>query len=152
VRRLAEATEQPEPAVLAALGQLKDRLQKGLRLSEHDGHYQLMSAPDTSAVVRRFLELETKTELSQPALETLAVVAYRGPITKSQIEAVRGVAVDTVLRNLLTRGLITEAGKSPEPGRPLRYAVSHRFLHHFGLTSLADLPPLPATEGPQHAD
>jgi segregation and condensation protein B len=99
-----------------------------------------MSEP---SLVRRFLQEETNSELSKPALETLAIVAYRGPVTKSQIEAIRGVASETMLRNLLARGLILEAGKSQEPGRPIRYAISHSFLQHFGLTSAAELPPLP---------
>ena len=77
-------------------------------------------------------------------------MAYKGPLTKTAIEDIRGVASDTMIRNLLARGLIVEAGRSSEPGRPQLYAVSHTFLQHFGLTSSAELPPLP--EAPADAN
>jgi segregation and condensation protein B len=142
--RLAGATEADEADVAQALTALQVALEPaGLALAEHQGTYRLVTLPAAAAVVRRFLQDESRSELSRPALETLAIVAYRGPITKAGIEAVRGVASDTMVRNLLARGLITEAGKSTEPGHPLQYAVSHAFLQHFGLTSTADLPPLP---------
>ena len=143
VERLAEATETDAPAVSATLDELAQSLAgTGIRLSDLDGAHRLVSAPEAADTVRRFLQDESKSELTRPALETLAIVAYRGPLTKSQIEQIRGVASETMLRNLLTRGLINEAGKSSEPGRPMLYAISHTFLQHFGLTSARDLPPL----------
>jgi segregation and condensation protein B len=147
---LAEAVEANIEAVAKALTELTTSLQQtGVRLSHLDGKYRLVTAPNTAATVRRFLQAESKAELSRPALETLAIIAYRGPLTKAGIERIRGVASDTIVRNLLGRGLILEAGKSSEPGRPQLYAVSHTFLQHFGLTDPSELPPL-AEE--QHAD
>jgi len=142
--QLATATGHPAAEVKQALNTLNRQLAGGIRLSLLDDRYQLVTAPAAAAIIRRFLQDTTKTELSRPALETLAIIAYRGPITKTAIEQVRGVSSDTTLRNLLGRGLIAEAGKSPEPGRPLLYAISHSFMQHVGLTNLADLPPLEA--------
>jgi segregation and condensation protein B len=133
----------PVETVAAALAALSGRLSGGIRLAEAAGTYRLVSAPEAAGAVRKFLEDTSRQELSRPALETLSIVAYKGPLTKLQVEEIRGVASDTMLRNLLARGLITEAGRSSEPGRPALYAVSHLFLQHFGLTSAGDLPPLP---------
>lgn len=140
---LGRLTDQPAAEVAAALQRIGARLTGGIRLAEAGGTYRLVTAPEASAVVRAFLEDTSRQDLSRPALETLAIVAYRGPLTKSQIEAIRGVASETMIRGLLARALITEAGHSPEPGRPKLYAVSHTFLQHFGLTSASELPPLP---------
>lgn len=148
VSRLSQVAGADTATVEAALERIHSRLQGGIRLSRLDDKYRLVTAPDTSDTVRAFLQDENKTELSRPALETLAIVAYRGPLTKTDIEGIRGVASDTMLRNLLGRGLITEAGKSDQPGRPPLYAVSHGFLQHFGLTSPADLPPIPDAKPP----
>ncbi len=126
-----------------ALSIIAQQLTGGIRLSRAEGTYRLVTAPEASAAVRSFLEDASRQDLSKPALETLAIVAYKGPLTKSAIEEIRGVASDAMIRNLLARALITESGRSPEPGRPQLYAVSHTFLQHFGLTSTAELPPLP---------
>jgi segregation and condensation protein B len=144
IATLAEATGAPPEDIEHELESLVVALAgTGIRLSSLHGAYRLVSAPEAADTVRRFLQQEVNSDLSKPALETLAIVAYRGPLTKSGIEAIRGVASETMLRNLLSRGLITEAGKSSEPGRPVLYAISHSFLQHFGLTSTKDLPPLP---------
>ena len=149
VKRLAEITESTPEATTEALSYLESELENtGLRLIVLDDQYRLVTAPDAAATIRRFLQSETSSELSRPALETLAIVAYRGPITKSGIESIRGVSSDTMIRNLLSRGLIAESGKSNEPGRPTLYAISHTFMQHFGLTSQQDLPPLPEAPKP----
>lgn len=140
---LAAASARPVAEVTAALATLAARLSGGIRLSEVGGTYRLVTAPEAVGMVGAFLADTNRQDLSRPALETLAIVAYKGPLTKSQIETVRGVASETMLRNLLARGLIMEAGRSSEPGRPQLFAVSHTFLAHFGLTSASDLPPLP---------
>jgi segregation and condensation protein B len=132
LERLAEAAD-TTPAKAPA----------GLTVSELDGKFRLITAPESAGIVRRFLQEEGKNDLTRPALETLAIVAYRGPVTKTQIEQIRGVASETMLRNLLARGLIAEAGKSPEPGRPVRYTISQAFLEHFGLAGPQELPTLP---------
>jgi segregation and condensation protein B len=142
--RLAELTEQPEAAVTQALTDIEAGLaQRGWHLSQLAGRYQLVTAPAAAEVVRRYLQAESRSELSKAALEALAIIAYRGPLTRTQLEEIRGVASDTMLRNLLQRGLIREQGHAAEPGRPVRYGVSQAFLHHFGLPSLQALPPLP---------
>jgi segregation and condensation protein B len=142
-KRLAQATGAGTAELDQALNELDARLLGGIRLSRLGGEYRLVTSPGVAGVIRQFLQAESKNELSRPALETLAIIAYRGPLPKSAIEHIRGVASDTMLRNLLARGLITEAGRSTEPGRPPLYAISHTFLQHFGLTSLSELPPVP---------
>jgi segregation and condensation protein B len=141
--RLAGLTDRSAADVAAALSNLSMRLTGGTRLAETAGTYRLVTAPEAAAAVRKFLEDTSRSELSRPALETLAIIAYKGPLTKTAVEEVRGVASESMLRNLLSRGLITEAGHSQEPGRPQLYAVSHAFLQQFGLTGAAGLPPLP---------
>jgi segregation and condensation protein B len=115
---------------------------RGLRLQERKGKYQLVTLPAAASLVETFLSLDLTTRLSGPALETLAVVAYRQPVTRAQIEAVRGVDCAGVLRSLLQRGLIEEVGRLEVAGRPILYGVTDGFLQHFGLTSLEQLPPL----------
>jgi segregation and condensation protein B len=144
VEQLATATETTAKEVKAALGELSKSLgSTGMRLTELDGQYRLVTAPEAADDVRRFLQEEANSDLTKPALETLAIIAYKGPLTKSSIDRIRGVSSDTMVRNLLARDLISEAGKSSEPGRPVLYAISHTFLQHFGLASLQDLPPVP---------
>lgn len=142
--RLAEITHTTTEATMDGLATLGNDLDhSGLRLSVLDQKYRLVTAPEAATTIRHFLQSESNSDLSRPALETLAIVAYRGPITKSGVESIRGVSSDTMLRNLLSRGLICESGKSDEPGRPALYSISHTFLQHFGLTSPKDLPAIP---------
>lgn len=147
---LATLTDTIPKAVLAALDELEAALsERGIRLSRHDNGYRLVSAPETADRVRRLLEDQAKTELSKPALETLAIVAYRGPITRLGIETIRGVGSEVTLRGLVARGLILTAGRAAEPGRPPLYAVSPQFLDLFGLSHAGQLPPL---QSPQQKD
>ncbi len=147
IASLAIALETTAEAVSGGLDGLASQLEGGpLRLSRHHDRYCLVTATEHSDDVRRLLQAEAKTELSRPAMETLAIIAYRGPVTKASIDALRGVASDTMLRNLRQRGLIVEQGTADEPGRPQLYAVSHTFLQQVGLTSLDQLPPLPGPE------
>jgi segregation and condensation protein B len=155
------ADEAAEPARLArALGITPDEVEaqllaldtayrtdgRGLRLQTRNGRYQLVTAPEAANLIETFLNLDTSARLSAPALETLAVVAYRQPVTRAQIEAVRGVDCSGVLRSLLQRGLLEEVGRLDAPGRPVLYGVTDLFMHHFGLTALHELPPLESTE------
>ena len=119
---------------------------RGLRLQTRNGRYQLVTAPEAANLIENFLNLDATSKLSAPALETLAVVAYRQPVTRAQIEAVRGVDCSGVLRSLLQRGLLEEVGRLDAPGRPVLYGVTDLFMHHFGLTALHELPPLESTE------
>lgn len=119
---------------------------RGLRLQERAGRYQLVTAPETGVVVEAFLQVDVTARLSGPALETLAVIAYRQPVTRAQVEAVRGVDCSGVLRSLMQRGLIEETGRLEAPGRPVLYGITELFLNHFGLTTLRELPPLAIDE------
>jgi len=132
-----------------ALGELYREQHRGLRIAERNGRFQMVSAPEAGELVEAFLNLDTTTRLSAPALETLAIIAYRQPVTRAQIEAVRGVDCSGVLRSLLQRGLIEEIDRLDAPGRPVRYGVTDLFLQHFGLTSLQELPPLEPQEAEQ---
>lgn len=122
---------------------------RGLRVAERNGRFQLVTAPAAATVIEAFLNLDMTTKLSAPALETLAVVAYRQPVTRAQIEAVRGVDCSGILRSLLQRGLIEEVDRLDAPGRPVRYGVTDLFMQHFGLTGLHELPPLASGEAEQ---
>jgi len=114
----------------------------GLRLQRHHGRVQLTTSPNAAHMIERFLGLEATSRLSRAALETLAIIAYKEPVTRPQIDGIRGVNSDGVLKSLLSKGLIQEIGRADSPGRPILYSVTPDFLQHFGLTSLAELPPL----------
>jgi len=125
------------------LTQLDGELQtRGLRLQRHGGRVQLTTAPQMAEWVERFLGLEATSHLSRAALETLAIVAYQQPVTRPQIESVRGVSSDGVMKSLLGKGLVQEVGRTEGPGRPILYSTTPDFLQNFGINSLLDLPPL----------
>ena len=119
---------------------------RGVRLQWHMGRVQLTTAPETAQLVERFLGLEASSRLSRAALETLAIIAYQQPVTRPEIDAVRGVNSDGVIKSLLSKGLISEAGRAERPGRPILYITTSDFLGHFGLSSLTELPPLAPIE------
>lgn len=132
-----------EPEVAAALEQLKIELvQQGraFQLAEKAEGWQLVSDPAYGPWVRQLFPAAKPARLTPPSLETLAIVAYRQPITRADIEAVRGVAVDGVLQNLMERGLVKIGGRAEVPGRPLLYETTQFFLEHFGLRDLDELP------------
>ncbi len=116
--------------------------ERGIRLQRHAAEVQLTTAPEVAMDVERLLGLESTARLTQAALEVLAIVAYQQPVTRPQIDSVRGVNSDSALRTLLRHGLIDEAGRSEGPGRPILYVTTPEFLQHFGLSSLQELPPL----------
>lgn len=143
VGQLAAALEVPAKQVEAALASIDARLAgSGIRLQRYRGELRLVSAPEAAALVERFLHLEATTRLSAAALECLAIVAYQQPITRPQIDSVRGVNSDSSLRSLLTHSLVEEAGRAEGPGRPILYATTPEFLQHFGLGKIEDLPAL----------
>ena len=143
VERLASAIGVDHKAVEDALRELSEEYeQRGLRLQRKKGRVQMITAPEASPHIERFLGLELTSRLSAPALETLAIVAYQQPITRAGIEAVRGVNCDSVLRNLVSKGLIEALGRLPQAGRPIVYGTTFEFLQYFGLQDLAELPPL----------
>ncbi len=120
--------------------------QRGLRLQRHRGRVQLTTAPEVAPLVEEFLGLEESSRLSRAALEALAIVAYEQPVTRPQMDAIRGVNSDSVLRNLLSKGLLQEVGRAESPGRPILYSTTPEFLQHFGLSRLEELPALSQQE------
>jgi segregation and condensation protein B len=141
--QLAAALETTNAEVSRALDELDASLRtRGLRLQRHNGRVQLTTAPETAEAIERFLGLEATSHLSRAALETLAIIAYQQPVTRPQVDAVRGVNSDGVMRNLLSKGLIQEGGRTEGPGRPILYSTTPEFLQQFGLNSLNELPPL----------
>jgi segregation and condensation protein B len=132
-----------EAQVLEALGQLEAVLDQGgraFRLLEQAAGWGFVTRPEYAPWVRQLYPEAKPTRLSGPALETLAIIAYRQPVTRADIEAVRGVAVDGVMQVLLDRSLVRIAGRADQPGRPLLYSTTDYFLEHFGLKSTGELP------------
>jgi segregation and condensation protein B len=128
----------------AALAGLAERLAddgRGIRLQRHGDAWQLVTAPDVGARLAAYAARE-EARLSPAALEALAVVAYRQPCTRGDVERVRGVDSDYVIRSLMHRRLVVEIGRRDTPGRPVLFGTTFTFLERFGLTSLDDLPPL----------
>lgn len=115
---------------------------RGFQLQWHNNQVQLTTHPQTSQAVEDFLGLEVTTKLSPAALEVLAIVAYLQPITRPQVDNIRGVNSDGALRSLLSKGLIEEVGRLETPGRPILYGSTPEFLQHFGLSMLEELPPI----------
>lgn len=149
VARLAEALSVSHADIEAALAELQAAYQqRGLSLQRIRDRVQLTTSSSAAAAVQRFLGLAATVPLSKAALETLAIIAYQQPVTRPQIDAVRGVNSDGVLKTLLTKGLVEEAGRTEGPGRPTLYATTPMFLQHFGLGALTDLPPLNLEECP----
>jgi segregation and condensation protein B len=132
-----------EKDIAAAVDQLRAELADrkiGIHLSEVAGGYRLENDVSCGPWLRHLLERGRPTRLSRPALETLAIIAYRQPCMRSEIELVRGVQVDQIIRNLLEMGLIRIVGRSELPGRPWQFGTTQKFLEHFGLNSIDDLP------------
>lgn len=138
-----------ETLVGACIGDLKETYASrdgGLQIVRVAGGYHIRTRPEVSLWVERLLRKRRRMRLSQAALETLAIVAYKQPVTKVEMESIRGVDVGGVLGTLLERNLITIKGRSKGPGRPLLYRTTAEFLDHFGLDNLEDLPSLEELE------
>jgi segregation and condensation protein B len=127
----------------------RNPLLRGIRLQRHMGRVQLTSAPEAAPWIERFLGLEATSRLSRAGLEALAIIAYQQPVTRPQVDAIRGVNSDGVMKSLLSKGLIQEVGRAEAPGRPILYSTTSEFLQYFGLNSLEELPPLVLEEDGQ---
>lgn len=114
----------------------------GLRLQRFRSRIQLTTAPELATIIERYLDLDAFSRLSKAALETLAIVAYQQPVSRPEVDSIRGVNSDSVLKTLLSKGLIEEVGRAERPGRPILYSTTTDFLQYFGLNSLDELPPL----------
>lgn len=125
---------------LQALEYVLDSQERGIRLQRLGEQIQLVTAPENARYVAALLGLPMTARLTPAALETLAVIAYRQPLTRSQIESVRGVNSDRALASLIQHGLVAEVGRAPTVGRPALFATTAEFLQQFGLTSLQQLP------------
>jgi segregation and condensation protein B len=144
VPALASTLRRPVPAVQEAIEALRtgyDERGAGIELRDAAGGVRIYTRPDHARHVERFLQDGQRSRLSQAALETLAVIAYRQPVTRSRVSAIRGVNVDGVVRTLLTRGLIVEIGSEPESGAGL-FRTSELFLERMGMQTLEELPSL----------
>jgi segregation and condensation protein B len=155
--QLAVALERPIRQIEKNLEFLESRLQnasptRGLRLQRHQNRFQLTTAPELATEVENFLGLEVTGRLSRAALETLAIIAYQQPVTRPEIDAIRGVNSDGVLKSLLSKGMIQEIGRADRPGRPILYSSTSEFLQNFGLNSLTELPPLAGETNPPEND
>jgi segregation and condensation protein B len=132
-----------EAEIATALEKLKIEYieqSRAFQLTEKAEGWRLASDPAYVAWVRQLFPASKPARLTPPGLETLAIIAYRQPITRADVEAVRGVAIDGVLQTLMERGLVKIAGRAEVPGRPLLYETTHFFLEHFGLRNLDELP------------
>ncbi len=143
VYQLSKALNVTESEVESQLSALETHYKTfghGLRLMRVKTKVQLTTAPELSEVIETFLGLDSTSTLSQAALETLAIIAYKQPVTRPEVDVIRGVNSDGVLRTLLSKGLIEELGRAETPGRPIFYGTSPEFLQYFGLETLDQLP------------
>jgi segregation and condensation protein B len=145
VAQIALALDITASVVERGLKELDESLlTRGLRLQRNAGRVQLTTAPELAQLVELFLGLEATTHLSRAALETLAIIAYQQPVTRPQVDSIRGVNSEGMLKSLLSKGLVQESGRTDGPGRPILYSTTPEFLQHFGLSSIIELPPLAA--------
>jgi segregation and condensation protein B len=146
MREILAGTEPlTEGRIRAIVDELREeyrREERSFTIAEVAGGYRLQSHPDYAEYIFKLRAAPSKRRLSSPALETLAIIAYRQPITKAEIEAIRGVDVDGVLENLIDRELVEPKGRKQAVGKPHLFGTTKRFLEHFGLKNLKDLPPL----------
>jgi segregation and condensation protein B len=147
VSRLGQVLEVDAERVESALTKLAEEYRgRGLRLLRSEGTVQMVTAPEMAAYVERFLGVQTTARLSNAALETLAIIAYKQPITRASIEALRGVNVSRALATLQARSLVREVGRVDGPGRPALFGTTPEFLQYFGMENLTQLPALEITE------
>ncbi|HZQ99890.1 MAG TPA: SMC-Scp complex subunit ScpB [Chloroflexota bacterium] len=144
LQRLQRALGLDRATLDAAIAALAERYAgRGVRLQRTGDSIALVSAPEAAEQIERFLGLSDSSRLSAATMETLAIVAYRQPVTRAQIEAIRGVNADYALRTLLARNLVAEVGRLDTVGRPAVFGTTFEFLRYFGLESLEQLPELP---------
>ena len=148
LEEMKQAFEEDIPAegmrtILAGLKEEYEREGRGFKLEEIAGGYQVMTDGRFGPILKRFFQSREKKRISRASLETLSVIAYKQPVTRAEIEFIRGVNVDGALKTLLEKGLVRIVGRKEVPGRPILYGTSKEFLERFGLPSLKELPVLP---------
>ena len=129
-------------AVVLALADKYEREKRGLRIIEIEGAYQMCTAAECFEYIRNMYKSPKRQGLPQALLETLAVIAYKQPVTRAQIEEIRGVSSDHAIQKLMEKRLICEVGRRDTPGRPILFGTSNEFLRYFGFKSIVELPPL----------
>jgi segregation and condensation protein B len=153
VSQLAEAAEHDVGDVDATLQSLAESYaDRGVSLQRKGNQVQLVSTPQAAPYIERFLGLSLSGKLSAAALEALSIIAYKQPITRPHIDAIRGVSSDGVLRTLISKGLIEEVGRLETVGHPILFGTSFEFLQYFGLNALSELPPLEIEENGRPAE
>jgi segregation and condensation protein B len=142
--RIAEMLEldstRPLRRAIKALNQQYEQTHRSFRIEQVAGGYQLLTLPEYGEYLRKLHQKDVDTKLTKAALETLAIIAYKQPILRANVEAIRGVACGETIRSLMEKHLVKIAGRAEEPGRPILYGTTKRFLELFGLNSLKDLP------------
>jgi segregation and condensation protein B len=139
----------PIRAAIKSLNEQYESTGRAFRIEQVAGGYQLLTLPEFGDTLRKFHQREIDAKLTKAALETLAIVAYKQPILRVDVEAIRGVACGETIRNLMEKHLVKIAGRAEEPGRPILYGTTKRFLELFGLNSLKDLPQSEALTKPK---
>lgn len=144
LQEMADITDAGLPETETALQELISHYEgkAGLQILKVAGGYQVATRPDVASYIEKMEKEGHTLRLSQAAMESMAIIAYKQPVTRVEIEAIRGVRVDRVLENLLKKKLIRITGRKQIPGRPMTYGTTKKFLQYFGLNDLSDLPPL----------
>lgn len=155
LKQLSAILEIPGSSVVHIVEELKydyENTERGLMIMQSHDVFHLTTKPEHSDYFKKMLETPTSSKMSQAALETLAIIAYQQPITRTEIEEIRGVKSDRPVQTLLARSLIEEIGRRESIGRPTIFATSKDFLTYFGLTSLEELPPLPESADTENVE
>ena len=152
IHDLVEALEVSELEIVRGIEEMERAFEaqnRGIAVKRYGNHLRLETRPEYAPYVERMLQPVQRQSLSQTAMETLAVIAYRQPTTKGDVEQVRGVKCDYSIQSLVNKELIMEVGRKDTLGRPILYGTTENFLSHFGLTTLEDLPPMPEAPQPE---
>lgn len=146
IAKSVELDKATAKAVVLSLSERYEKEKRGIRIIEMDNSFQMCSAPENFQYLSNVLKTEKNHGLSQALLETLAIIAYKQPVTKAQIEEIRGVNSDHAVNRLLEKKLVSECGKSDTPGHPVLFGTTNDFLRFFGFKSVRDIGPLPEGE------
>lgn len=156
IKDICSITNFDKPAVITLIDRLavqyNSDVTRALEIRETDGAYRLVTKSALGSVVKGYFDAPINTTLSQAQLETLVIIAYKQPMTRVEIDQIRGVQSSGTLQKLALRQLITATGRKDEPGRPIMYGTTADFLDYFGLKQLSDLPPLPDFDTLEMAD
>jgi segregation and condensation protein B len=147
IAAVLEIEEEQAQAIIHMLKEEYEQQKRGIQLIELAGVFQLATKKEHAPYLKKLVESPSSASLSQAALETLAIIAYRQPITRAEIEEIRGVKSDKPIQTLIAKALIKEVGRAEGTGRPILYGTTKEFLDYFGLKTLEELPPLPELQG-----